>query len=362
MSSGEAADNREDPGHLSFIIMRDTGTSGGQERVMSRAAYDLQVLATSHSASCGHPGFVPDDYLEHLDGLAIETTITAAELCTAGMWERVDGGYRVLDWEAVEVCLDHVRQRRGEDRQALAWEREREALAQAQMAQAMVVTPPCAVCGTPSARIELVAPGRLPAGWEQWPRTVQDSIQRQRQPGQWYLLFKGVAADNGYGDPIDASRAGRIAQAFRSPACFAQVHTAGFYDDAGFCQDCDAPYCYQHWNVSEPAMATAPAAMARAWTRTGRHRMDPVHDPAYYDDLAGRLYGLVIAFSGRLPADQAQWLHHVIDVGEYVLALEDLAAMLAYDKIAPTDQERGDINALARQMRMDLGSLGWTGR
>jgi hypothetical protein len=64
---------------------------------MSRPAYDLQVLATSHSASCGHPGFVPDDYLEHLDGLAIETTITAAELCTIGMWERIDGGYRVLD-------------------------------------------------------------------------------------------------------------------------------------------------------------------------------------------------------------------------------------------------------------------------
>ena len=36
---------------------------------------------------------------------ATETTIIAAELCTAGMWERVDGGYRVLDWEAVEVCL-----------------------------------------------------------------------------------------------------------------------------------------------------------------------------------------------------------------------------------------------------------------
>ena len=109
----------------------------------------------------------------------------------------------------------------------------------------MVVTPPCAACGTPSARIELVAPGQLPAEWEQWPGTVQASIVRQRQPGQWYLLFKGVAAYNGYGDPIDASRAGRIAQAFRPPLCFAQVHTAGFYDDAGFCQDCDAPYCYQ---------------------------------------------------------------------------------------------------------------------
>lgn len=75
-SSDEAADNAEDPGCLSFIIMRDTETSGGQERVMSRAAYDLQVLATAHSASCGHPGFVPGDYLGHLDGLAIETTIT----------------------------------------------------------------------------------------------------------------------------------------------------------------------------------------------------------------------------------------------------------------------------------------------
>ena len=30
-----------------------------------------------HSANCSHPGYVPDDYLEHVDGLHIETTITA---------------------------------------------------------------------------------------------------------------------------------------------------------------------------------------------------------------------------------------------------------------------------------------------
>ena len=82
--------------------------------------------------------------------------------------------------------------------------------------------------------------------------------------------------------------------------------------------------------------------------------MAPVHDPAYFEDLAGRLYGLLIIFSDRLPADQAQWLNHVVEAGEYGLALEDLAAMLAYDKITITDQERGDIAALARQMRMDL--------
>jgi hypothetical protein len=258
MSSGEAADHREDPGHLRFIIMRGTETSDGQEHVMSRTAYDFQVLTTAHSASCGHPGFVPDDYLEHLDGLAIETTITAAELCTAGMWERADGGYRVLDWQAVEVSLDQVRQRRGEDEPTLTGEREREALVRAQVPQAMVVTPPCAVCGTPSARVELVAPGCLPTEWDQWPRTVQDRIQRQRQPGQWYLLFQGVASGNGYGDPIDASLAGRITQAFRSPLSYGQVHSAGLYDDAGLCQDCNAPYCYQHWNVSQGGYGYCP--------------------------------------------------------------------------------------------------------
>src|ERR1700727_1080830 len=111
--------------------MRAEKTFAGQDRVMSRPAYDLQVRAAAHSASCGHPGFVPDDYLEHLDGLSIETTITAAELCAIGMWEQVDRGYRVLDWEAVELCLDLVRQREGEDEQALTWDREREALVQA---------------------------------------------------------------------------------------------------------------------------------------------------------------------------------------------------------------------------------------
>ena len=257
MSGGEAADGGQDR-PAPFIIMYASETFDGQERVFSRAAYDLQVLATAHSASCGHPGFVPDDYLEHLDGLSIETTITAAELCVLGTWKRVDGGYRVLDWEAVEVCLDQVRQRRGEDPQALAWDREGEAKMLAQMAAAMVVTPLCAVCGTPSSRVEVFAPGHWPAGWDQWPSSVRDIIVRHREPGQWYLVLKGVATENGYGDPIDAGQAGQIAQAFRPPVSFAQVHTAGLYDDAGFCEDCDAPYCYRHWHVSESGYGHCP--------------------------------------------------------------------------------------------------------
>ena len=155
----ETAGDDEDLEHPRFIRMRAEDTFDGQERVFTRAAYDLQVQATAHSARCGHPGYVPDDYLEHLDGLGIETTITAAELCTIGTWERVGGGYHVLDWEAVEVCLDLVRQDKGEDPRALAWDREHETTIQARRAKPMVVTPPCAACGTP----QLTSNSWLPA-------------------------------------------------------------------------------------------------------------------------------------------------------------------------------------------------------
>ena len=81
--------------------------------------------------------------------------------------------------------------------------------------------------------------------------------------------------------------------------------------------------------------------------------MNPVYDTAYYEDLAGRLYGLVIRLDDRLSSDQAQWLHHVTEVGEYGLALDDMAAILAHGKIAITDQERRDLLALAEQMKAE---------
>lgn len=54
----------------------------------------------------GHPGFVPDEYR---NAIQAETSITAAELCAAGMWQRVDGGYEVLDREAVELSVEQFR-------------------------------------------------------------------------------------------------------------------------------------------------------------------------------------------------------------------------------------------------------------
>ena len=76
-------------------------------------------------------------------------------------------------------------------------------------------------------------------------------------------------------------------------------------------------------------------------------------DSAYFEDLAGRLYGLLIGLDDQIGSEQAQWLHHVIDVGEYGLALEDIAGTLAQDAIAITGQERGDMLALAARMNLE---------
>ena len=69
----------------------------------------------------------------------------------------------------------------------------------------------------------------------------------------------------------------------------------------------------------------------------------------------GRLYGLLIGLDDRIGSEQARLLHHFIEVGEYGLALEEIAGTLAQDTIAITGQERDDMLALAARMNLDGG-------
>ncbi|MEV4481853.1 hypothetical protein [Micromonospora coxensis] len=129
------------------------------------------------------------------------------------------------------------------------------------MPRAFVADPPCAMCGRPSSHVELVAPGAKPADWQRWPpqrRDAYDTARQRHGDQQWWLLFSGVVAGNGHGQPVDLAQATRIASAFAEPYRYTLVRTAGFYDDAGFCGPCDAPYCQQHWNVSSSGYGTCP--------------------------------------------------------------------------------------------------------
>lgn len=73
----------------------------------------------------------------------------------------------------------------------------------------------------------------------------------------------------------------------------------------------------------------------------------------YHEDLAGRLYGLLIGLDDRLHREAARQLHQFIEVGEYGLALEEIAGALAHAKMAITAQERSDMLALTAMMKMD---------
>jgi hypothetical protein len=143
------------------------------------------------------------------------------------------------------------------------------------MMTAMVAAPLCAVCGSVSARVELVAPGGRPAAWDQWSGERREAWQDRRHPEQWYLLFEGVAAGNGSGNPVSAEEARQIADGFSQPLSWARVHTAGFYDDAGFCQECDAAYCYRHWQVTRSGYGYCPQGHGKS--------LDPHWSPEDFD-------------------------------------------------------------------------------
>jgi hypothetical protein len=100
----------------------------------------------------------------------------------------------------------------------------------------------------------------------------------------------------------------------------------------------------------EQAERIAAGLAARYWPTRNEHQM--ACDAAYYEDLAGRLYGLLIMFDDRLPGERAGLLHRFIEVGEYGLALEEITGALAQHAIAITDQERGDMLGLGDQMKL----------
>jgi hypothetical protein len=74
-------------------------------------------------------------------------------------------------------------------------------------------------------------------------------------------------------------------------------------------------------------------------------------DPGFYEDLAGRLYGLLIGLEDRLDSDDAAIIHQFTGARHYGLALEEIARTLAHRTIAinmPPDRNPTPENRAAR--------------
>jgi hypothetical protein len=93
----------EDAAHTTFVrLSRSGGDATLDELVLSRAAMHLHTFGVLSSIEAGNPGFVSDRYL---NAITAESSITAFELCVAGLWERVPCGYRVSDADTLSVAV-----------------------------------------------------------------------------------------------------------------------------------------------------------------------------------------------------------------------------------------------------------------
>jgi hypothetical protein len=92
------SDDPDDPHYIDAEALGGEGLG-----VLSRNALQLHLHGILNSVSGGHPGFVSDDYL---NAIAAETTLAAAELETAGIWERRPGDYFVVADDVVKMVID----------------------------------------------------------------------------------------------------------------------------------------------------------------------------------------------------------------------------------------------------------------
>ena len=76
-------------------------------------------------------------------------------------------------------------------------------------------------------------------------------------------------------------------------------------------------------------------------------------DSGYYEEIAGRLRGLLIRLDDRLSRQDQTWVAEFIDANELGLALEQMADALSEDDQPVSPEERSDMLALAERMQMD---------
>lgn len=117
MSSGQGTAGPDDRFPASLIKLPAASSYHGRDHVLSAAALWLHLRAAAASVADDHPGLVPGEYLGSLTGKDLyspgdDPAALAAELCTAGLWERAGGGYRILDGHAIREFTGKVRELR----------------------------------------------------------------------------------------------------------------------------------------------------------------------------------------------------------------------------------------------------------
>jgi len=243
----------------------------------SEAAFELHVTATARSAVYDRPGFIPAGELAVVSGRALgypgaDLAGLAAELCAALVWKAAEGGWRVLDADAVEVCAARVRELRGEpeplpgrpparERPPARTTTEGIGRFGEPTARGGAASFRCARCGEVAGVVRVTragAPGDAgaPPGREA-PREGGGLAMDCFLGGHHRTADRGV---------LDAARA-LIDRGSVDPAAIRELDWGFWALTPFYCPDCGLNYCAADWDISraedggfrEPAMGRCPA-------------------------------------------------------------------------------------------------------
>lgn len=124
------SDSGGHPNHLAGTLTVDwfkQRTGYYMEPEMQRAGEKAEVLhlrAKSYCADAETGGYVPETVLPMLTPTGWRQRVAA--LVTVGLWDRVQGGYRIVDWDEDQAELEALAARRRSDRDRKRTQRQRE--------------------------------------------------------------------------------------------------------------------------------------------------------------------------------------------------------------------------------------------
>ena len=238
---------------LAWAGLMASESPDAQQRIMSWSAYDLQVRATAHSATSGQPGFVPRRLPRapgrpghpghHHRGRAVHRRPVGAGR------RRLPHPAPPRTWYARAKARtrgpspgsESTRPAPGPSWPGRSWPPRRarpaEPLLPASSSSPPDNCPPSgnsgpALCKPPSSANASPDSG---TSWSPAPRPGTATASPSIRPGP-----------------------GRSPGRSSLPCASPRSTRPAFHDDAGFCPDCDAPYCYQHWHVSGTGPGSCP--------------------------------------------------------------------------------------------------------
>jgi len=106
--------------------------------------------------------------------------------------------------------------------------------------------------------VEVLSPGELPSDFEQWPESRRVLFLQYVGTADWRLRYEGPGGGNGGGDRISEEHAGVLIAVLSAPISFERIAELDFYDNAGICTACAAPYCSVHWGDSSSGYGRCP--------------------------------------------------------------------------------------------------------